>query len=151
MPARTPTVLKMIKGTLRTDRAPVNEPSPAVGIGNAPGYLNEHQVELWNQLRDASPPGLLTAVDRGIFEGYVVLYAARVTAIREWNRGRNSIIVKSRDHARDVVNPYLKEVRRLTEQMRLIEGELGYTPSARSRIDLGNVLPAEARLNKYLA
>jgi hypothetical protein len=48
------------------------------------------------------------------------------------------------------VSAHLREIRRLTEQLRLIETELGFTPASRSRIDLGEA-PVGERLAKYLA
>jgi P27 family predicted phage terminase small subunit len=94
-------------------------------------------VKVWGEVRDASPAGLLHTCDRGCFEGYVVLLAARVIAIQMWNSTGNAVMVKSTDgHSRTQTNPYLKEVRRLTEQMRLLESEFGFTPAARSRISM---------------
>jgi P27 family predicted phage terminase small subunit len=145
-----PTRLKVIAGTLRPGRAPVREPSPSGQLGDAPEYFTDQQRSLWDRCRDDSPDGLLTACDRGIFEGYIVLLAARAECVRLWNIAGGSVLVRSTDHARVVVNPYLKEIRRLTEQLRVLEGELGYTPAARSRIDLGEA-PIPDRLGKYLA
>jgi P27 family predicted phage terminase small subunit len=147
---KKPTRLKVIEGTFRRDRLPVREPSPAGLLGIAPEYFTDQQRALWDRCREESPPGLLTACDRGIFEGYVVLLAARAECVRLWNNSGGTVLVRSTDHERVVVNPYLKEIRRLTEQLRVLEGELGYTPAARSRIDLGEAAPPE-RLAKYLA
>jgi hypothetical protein len=153
MPAAKPTRLKVIAGTLRSDRVPVREPSPTGQLGDAPGFFNDQQRDLWNEFRDTAPFGLLTACDRSIFEGYVLLLYARRKLAKAWNVVGAEPLVKSQDkesRGRLVVSAHLREIRRLTEQLRLIETELGYTPASRSRIDLGEA-PVGDRLKKYLA
>jgi phage terminase small subunit len=143
----------VIAGTLRADRQPVREPSPTGQLGDAPGYFNEQQRVIWNAARDAAPPGLLTACDRTIIEGYSLLAYAREKLAKAWNVAGAEPLVRSQDKdskGRLVVSAHLREIRRLTEQLRLIETELGFTPASRSRIDLGEA-PVGERLAKYLA
>lgn len=146
-----PTHLKLVAGTLRQDRAAPNQPEAYGDLGEPAEYLNALQMEVWRAVRDQAPPGLLTGCDRPAFEGYAVLLAARVTAIRMWNSTGNAVLLRSDQAAtRMIVNPYLKEIRRLTEQLRMLDNEFGFTPAARSRISLpsgGNVADPVA---KYL-
>ena len=150
MPTKRPTQLKLISGTLRPDRQPVREPLPVGQLGDAPEYFTGAQRDVWVELRDGAPPGLLTNLDRGIFEGYVLLRAARDSCAKTWCAGGANPVIRSKDHGRIMPNPYLKEIRRLTEQMRLLENEMGFTPAARGRIDLGEQPPGTT-LSKYLA
>jgi len=144
-----PTHLKLVQGTYRPDRAPVAEPSPADQLGDAPDHLNDEQRSEWAEILQAAPKGLLTRCDRGLIEGYVVLAAARTAAIRTWNATGTHPIVRAGDRRTMVVNPYLKEIRRLTDAMRTLAAEMGFTPSSRGRIDLGE-RDAGGQLSKYL-
>ena len=153
-PKPKPTRLKVVQGTLRANRAIANEPQPEGEIGAAPTYLNAAQRRLWEEVKGQAPAGLLTQVDRHCFEGYIVLLAARATAIRGWNvKTRNQIMVRSPVQAsRNYVNPYLKQIKSLTEQLRTLEGEFGFTPAARTRISISSGRSAvdDPLLRKYM-
>jgi P27 family predicted phage terminase small subunit len=124
-------------GKLRTrhaDRAKT-EPRGLVGLREAPAHLNDEQREIWARLAECSPIGLLERTDSDIFEGYCVLLQARNQAARAFNKTDAAILIKSTpSRGAFISNPYLKEYRRLTELLRLLQGELGYTPAARTRI-----------------
>lgn len=107
---------------------------------------------MWQAIKAYAPPGLLKSCDRNCFEGYVVLVHARAVAIQRWNETNFSILVRGGDdrHHRNIVNPYLKEVRRLTEQCRILEGEFGFTPAARSRISLGQAEEPNDPASRFL-
>ena len=131
----------------------MREPSPTGQLGDAPGFFTDQQRALWDQCRDAAPAGLLTICDRSLFEGFILLLYAREKLAMAWNAVGAEPLVKSKDKeskGRLVVAPQLREIRRLTEQLRLIESEMGFTPASRSRIDLGEA-PVGERLAKYLA
>ncbi len=147
-----PAVLKLISGTARADRMLPNTPEAYGDIGDAPDYLNEQQRHMWDALKANAPEGLLTACDRPAFEGYAVLCAARAAAIKGWNQTGNAVLLRS-DQAstRMIVNPYLKEVRRLTEQLRTLDAEFGFTPAARTRISLPTGEGIDDPVAKFLA
>jgi|SRR5215510_12828826 len=146
-----PTHLKLVTGTYRPDRAPKNPPEATGTLGAAPAHFNDDQRRVWADLAADAPDGLLTACDRGIFGAYCILFHARILAEQNWNATNNALLIRSDDgHRRAATNPYLREFRRLTDQMRMLEGELGFTPSSRSRINLMERIPGGSKLAKYL-
>jgi P27 family predicted phage terminase small subunit len=78
---------------------------------------------------------MLARTDRDLVEGFAVLVAARQNALDAFNRTGNVILTKD-SNGRPTGNPYLREYRRLTEQLRVLMGELGFTPATRSRVAL---------------
>lgn len=134
-----PTLLKLVSGTYRADRARPNEPVPRGTIGAPPDYLNEAQRAIWNRLVVQAPAGLLTDVDAEAFARYCVLVDTSHRAIAHLN-STNALLVNSPDrrHARTVItNPYLRILRQVCETLRTMDGEFGFTPAARTRISLG--------------
>src|SRR3954470_7749119 len=100
-PLPKPTVLRLVEagGKLRTrfkERAS-REARPPSAIGEPPPYLSRDQLEVWFRLVEAAPDGLLTGADREIFEGFVVLAAARAKICQEFNESTEGVIVKSPD------------------------------------------------------
>jgi P27 family predicted phage terminase small subunit len=134
-----PTALRLVEsgGTLRTrfkERAE-REARPRAAIGEPPGYFSLDQLEVWFRLVEAAPDGLLTGLDRDIFEGFVVLAAARAKLIQQYNDSSRDVIAQSPDaENRWILVAALREYKRLTESLRVLAHELGFTPSARTRV-----------------
>ena len=147
---RKPTILKVIAGTYRPDRSPVNEPAPRPEIGDPPAFLDDPQRVLWDEIVKKSPAGLLTAVDRGLVARYVVTLDAYAEGVKEWNRTGKVRIVTTPE-GRESESPLLKALRRDLDPLRAMEAELGYTPAARSRIDIPDDGKAKGKLAKYIS
>jgi len=139
---RTPTALRIVQGggKLRSkfkERAR-REPHGQLGLPPAPEHLNPEQRSIWQRIESTAPPGVLQLADADLVEGYAVLIQARNQAARMFNATGAMVLVKSdrRELNREgfIVNPYLKEYRRLTELLRLLQGELGFSPASRTRI-----------------
>jgi P27 family predicted phage terminase small subunit len=134
-----PTALRLVEagGNMRTrfkERAK-QEPRVRSPIGEPPAYLALDQLEVWFRLADAAPDGLLTGLDRDIFEGFVVLAAARAKLIKQYNDSSREVIAQSPDDEnRWILVASLREYKRLTESLRVLAHELGFTPSARTRV-----------------
>src|SRR5262245_2896317 len=122
----TPTALRLVQqgGKLRARHAnkAKREPVPELGVGDPPGHLTDEQVSIWCRLRDDSPVGLLTKCDRDLFEGYCVILAARNVAARKANAGGSGSV--------RALSTYV----RLTDQLRHLQAQLGYSPAARTRV-----------------
>ena len=136
---RTPTALRIVQGggKLRSkfkERAK-REPHGQLGLPPPPAHLNEEQRSIWERIDAAAPPTLLETNDAELLEGYVLLIQSRNQAARMFNQTGAMVLIKS-DASKGafIVNPYLKEIRRLTETLRLLQGELGFSPAARTRI-----------------
>ena len=133
-----PTALRLVKqgGKLRAKHAikAAREPCPALGLPVAPAYFNAEQKRIRARLVKDSPDGLLTRVDGDLVDGYVMLVQARNQAARMFNESGAAVLCPSAANGTLVVNPYLKEYRRLTELLRVLQADLGYSPAARTRI-----------------
>jgi phage terminase small subunit len=136
-----PTALRLVEagGNMRTrfkERAR-QEPRPRSPIGAPPPYFSVDQLEVWFRLIEAAPEGLLTGCDRDIFEGFVVLAAARAKLCEQYNASSRDVIAQSPDDEnRWILVASLREFKRLTESLRVLSHELGFTPAARTRVQL---------------
>jgi P27 family predicted phage terminase small subunit len=150
-----PTALRLIEsgGKMRgrfVDRAK-REPKGIPGLPPPPPHMNAEQRAIWERLVADSPDGLLERADADVFEGYVVLLQMRNQAVRALNETTNNqILMRSTERNKaHIVNPFLKEYRRLTELMRQLQNDLGYSPAARTRIAINR--PGEADpLDRFL-
>ena len=111
------------------------EPRPESPIGEPPLYLDGDQLEVWFRLVEAAPAGLLTGLDRDVFEGFVVLAAARVKLCRQYSGDAGEILTKAPDdEKRYILIAWLREYKRLTESLRVLAHDLGFSPAARTRV-----------------
>jgi len=109
--------------------------TPRSPVGDAPASFNDDQRAIWTRLVEDAPPGLLTGVDRDLLVNYVVTVAARDKALVLFNETGCQVLVRAAEgHTGTVTNPLMRELRRLAESMRMLQGELGFTPSARARV-----------------
>jgi phage terminase small subunit len=145
-PLPKPTVLRLVesggkpRGKYRERLK--REVRPTSAIGEPPSYFTLDQLEVWFRLVGAAPDGLLTGCDRDIFEGFVVLAAARARLCEQYNESTRHVIAPSPDDEnRWVLVASLREFKRLTESLRVLAHELGFTPAARTRV---LVAPPEA-------
>ena len=65
---KTPTKIKIVKGTFRKHRENKNEPMPEKPLGDPPGCLDDLQKKVWEELAAIVPAGILTDADRIILE-----------------------------------------------------------------------------------
>src|SRR5262245_45775337 len=141
-PMPKPTVLRLVesggrmRGRFKARAA--QEPRPETPIGAPPRHLAADELEVWFRLLQAAPEGLLTGLDRDVFEGFVVLAAARARICAQYSATSREIFetVKDRENGptRHILAYELREYRRFTEALRVLSHELGFTPAARTRI-----------------
>ena len=148
---RKPSALKIIQGTYRPERAPKSEPKPKVGLGKPPPVFNHRQRVLWRSIASDCPVGLLTRADRRTFARYVVGVDKWLMAVKEWNASGNALLVDLENGGK-TEHPLLKVIRRDMDPLRALENEMGFTPAARTRIDLAAYASEpveESKLKKY--
>jgi phage terminase small subunit len=148
-PLPKPTVLRLVesggKPRGRFKERAKHEARPESPLGPPPRYLNLDQLEVWFRLVGASPAGLLTGCDREIFEAFVVLAAARSRICEQFNNSSSDVIVQSTDdEKRWILVASLREFKRLSESLRILGQELGYSPAARTRVQ---IKPAEVAVD----
>jgi P27 family predicted phage terminase small subunit len=138
-PAPKPTALSLIDsggklGTAARRRAK-HEAQVLDALGDPPEGFTDAQREAWLSISRRAPLGLLTSADREVFSGFVVTAALRAQTLALFNRSGGSVLVRDAHHDNTLVlNPLMREYRRMTEQLRLLGGELGFSPAARARL-----------------
>jgi|SRR5579862_3110307 len=138
-----PTALHLVDGTYKKlaaadKRRRAQEPRAEVGVGAPPPEFNADQLAVWQRVVADAPPGLLTRTDHDVVVGYAALVSARLVALKLYNASGAQPLIRDRDGSRLVLNPFLRELKRLSEQLRLLQAELGFTPSARVRVSVAN-------------
>ena len=124
-----PTHLKVMRGTLRKDRLNRNEPQVAPAFPACPRHLGQEAKREWRRVsKELRAMGLLTKVDRAALAMYCDARGRWVEALR-----RYGVMVKS-PSGFPMQSPYLAVANKAMEQMRLLLGEFGMSPSARTRI-----------------
>lgn len=82
-----PTHLKLLKGTLRKDRAPKREPQPPAKVPSCPRWLHPIAKQEWRRIvKVLEPLQLVTPADRAALAAYCEAYAVwweATRAIRE--------------------------------------------------------------------
>lgn len=114
MPARKPTKLKQIKGTLRKGRQKANEVTPEVAFPEPPAWLAGPALDEWKRIADeVEDLGYVSRLDRGVLTLYCVLWA-RIAEAGQGNGGP----LKAAEVA----------------QFRACSSSLGFDPASRGRI-----------------
>jgi len=146
----TPTYLKLVKGTARAGRTPPNEPKPRGNLDTPPPDLSPAELELWNYYKENAPLGLLTNVDREILRmwcGSCALYSRAAADVAK--RGPYLKPKRRKVNGRwrypkpgeETPNPSVWTMNKQALIARGFASELGFSPAARTRIDLSSTLP----------
>ena len=133
---KKPTELKIIQGTFRKDRANLREPKvKGVLSAEPPAHLTDEQKEIWRYALERAPYGLLKPLDLSVMEIWVVAYSLyKDAAIKVRESGQ---VVRS-PSGYPIVNPYLGNLNKQSVIMLKAASEMGFTPSSRSRIVIGD-------------
>ena len=138
-PYKTPTKLKLLRGTYRADRAPKAEPVPTSAPPDCPAQLSGEAKVEWERLSaELAALGLLTGVDRAALAAYCDNWAAWIGAVAKCKKDGN--VIAARD-GRLVINPYFSIKKRSADLMHKFLTEFGMTPASRTRI---SAKPVEA-------
>ncbi|MDP9236719.1 MAG: phage terminase small subunit P27 family [Chloroflexota bacterium] len=128
-----PTKLKLIRGTLRSDRRNAKEASLSSGLPTCPRALSPAAKREWKRVaHELAQAGLLTRVDRAGLAAYCAAWSRWIEA-EEALRTYGTIIKSPSGYP--MVSPYFSVASKSLEQMRLLLGEFGMTPSSRSRVN----------------
>ena len=151
--APKPTALSLIDsgGKLSTAarRRAKHEAQVLAALGEPPDDFTDEQREAWVAIAALAPVGLLTSADREVFAGFVVTATLRARALALFNRSGGNVLVRDTHHdGALVLNPLMREYRRMTEQLRSLGAELGFSPASRAR--LASILANEEGKNDDL-
>jgi phage terminase small subunit len=146
-----PTALLKLQGTLiqhrHANRADPDAPGD-LAQKPAPEWMTEAQRILWTEILLDAPRGLLRRIDWVVFANYVEVvdrHAKAVQAQRQLDEGQAMpFLVKRKDGPG--VSPYLRIINHCVLIMRNLQGEMGFTPSARARFKVpdGKTIDADA-------
>lgn len=127
-----PTILKMLSGTLRKDRANPHEAEPRRRLPSCPAVLQGEARREWHRMgRRLLHAGLLTEIDGPGLMGYCIAYGRLLDAeakLREYGS------VMKIPGGRLAHSPYISIANKALDQMRAMLVEFGMTPSSRSRV-----------------
>lgn len=139
-PVPTPSALKRLRGTFRSDRAG-NEPV-AVGKPSCPGWLKDTDArkEYRRLVRLLSTMGVLGAVDGNALTRYVLTWVRwrRIVQTLEQNSAAEVMVLKDGGGKVKMmqVSALHSVARSLADELGRLEAGFGMTPSARSRINV---------------
>lgn len=130
-----PTVIENLYGRPGKRAPPKDEPIPEGELGDPPEQLSPAQAKIWQYYLSNSPKGLLTPIDRGVMAVYVIAESLFLQAV-ELQAKRPMVTAGTVTKSGTVltVSPYLRIIREFATEMRGAAYELGFTPSARTKI-----------------
>lgn len=146
-PPPKPTAQKKREGTYRKDRDVGAELAPPPGVPVAPKWLDKDARAEWErvvpQLVDLN---VLTGLDGGALERYCVAHSNWVHAQRDVQK--HGMVIKTPFGPQK--NPAIKVAQDERAAARLLAGELGLSPSARSRVKVPEKAPAADKTESFL-
>lgn len=129
---RTPSKLKVIKGTDQPCRMNPDEAEPEVAIPSPPDHLNQEASVEWGRIsKELYDLGLLTQIDRTALAGYCQSYGRWVKA--ENNIAQSGPVIKT-TNGNVIQSPFVSMANKCLEIMHRYLTEFGMTPAARSRV-----------------
>lgn len=139
----TPTMLKIIRGN--PGCRPINkaEPRPVGDLKEPPAWMDPLMQEAWNYAIENAPPGLLKRLDAGALATWVAAHVTFQIAVMEVRKGGLLTRASKKEGAGIIQNPFLAIQNKQAIIMLRAASEMGFTPSSRSRIMLGELMPTE--------
>jgi P27 family predicted phage terminase small subunit len=130
----TPTHLKRLNGN--PSKRPLNEsePVPEGDLYAAPKWMSDSQREGWAYAISNAPYGLLKKLDSSILAIWVVAEDLHREAVEKVNQ--YGLLTKSPNAGLPLQSPYLAILNKQAQIMLKAAGELGFTPSSRSRVQI---------------
>mgnify|MGYP000896210076 FL=1 len=130
-----PTHLKLLAGNPGKRPLNRNEPRPQGDLHDAPEWLTDEQKAGWTYAIANAPAGLMKRLDRAALTAFVVaedMHRQASVAV-----GKFGLVTKSQTLGVPMQNPYLPIVNRQAQIMLKAAAELGFSPSSRSRVQVG--------------
>jgi P27 family predicted phage terminase small subunit len=147
-PAPKPTALKLIAGNPGHREISGDEPLPPAGAPDAPSFVDERALQVWNALVPRiARVGLARSIDGGPLERYCVMFVQwrdcqefiRKNGAEYAVRGEPRLVNGVEKPGRVLYfreYPAVARAAKLSRDMLQIEREYGLTPAARTRIRL---------------
>lgn len=143
----TPTHLKVLRGNPGKRAINHREPKPDGDLFEAPEWMTDSQRAGWAYAIANAPPHLLKRLDRSVLVVWVVaedMHRDASCAVAKYG-----LITKSPVKGDPMQNPYLAIINKQASIMLKAASELGFSPSSRSRVQIGGA--ADDQDNPYAA
>ena len=129
---KTPTKLKVIKGTDQPCRMNPDEAEPDLAIPTPPEHLSQEASVEWGRVsQELYQLGLLSRIDRAALAGYCQAYGRWVESERLLTQ--KGIMVKT-TNGNVIQSPLVGIANKSLEMMHKFLIEFGMTPAARARV-----------------
>jgi P27 family predicted phage terminase small subunit len=142
-----PTALKVLAGN--PGNRPLN-PAEPVAVGDLvepPAFFNERKREIWYDALRAAPKDVLKQIDQSLLMTWVIAFEAMEKATLEADQHPGGVSTTTKGETK--VHPSVTVQTRMAALLLKASGDLGFTPSARSRFRLGDLTPK--KVNAFAA
>jgi P27 family predicted phage terminase small subunit len=102
-----------------------------------PSWLTKRQRQLWREILADAPYGLLRRIDRQLLVNYVELaerHERAAIALQKLDEVAGATPLLSGSGAAMTVSPYVQIMDRCVLLMTRLQGQMGFTPSARATL-----------------
>ncbi len=130
-----PTALRAIDGNAGHRPLNKNEPIPEGDLFAAPSHLTLSQKKIWDHAIDNAPRGLLRELDSNMLLIWVVASDLHQQAVHQVQQ--KGMIILTPTQGIEQQSPYLQIINKQAELMLRSASELGFSPTSRTRITLG--------------
>jgi P27 family predicted phage terminase small subunit len=128
------THLKILRGNPGKRAINKNEPLPVGDLVDPPEWLTESQKAGWNYAIENAPRGLLKKLDRSILVAWVVaedIHRKAAAKVEQYG-----LIAKAPQTGTPIQSPWLPVLNKQAQILLRAAEQLGFTPSARSRVQV---------------
>lgn len=128
-----PTHLKLVQGNPGKRKIARKEPRPKGDLDAPPPWLTDSQKKGWAYVLEHAPKGLLKRLDRAVLVSWIVAEDLHRQAVELLNGSQ--LLVRT-PGGMPIQSPYLQIVNKQAELMIRAAGEMGFSPAARTRIEM---------------
>ena len=129
-----PTHLKILRGNPGKRRLNSHEPLPEGDLKDPPDWFSDSQKAGWNYAIDHAPDGLLKRLDCSALVAWVVAQDMHRQATEMV--ARHGLLIRAPVTGAPIQSPYIPIVNRQATIMLRAAEQLGFTPVARSRVQI---------------
>jgi len=144
--------LKIVAGNPGKRALNKSEPKAQAWLDAAPDWFDDLQREYWVEALKAAPPMLLSTMDEGLLVVWVcaaVIHRRAVIAQTAVDQGKAAPLLTKTPGGMPVQSPYVGIINKQAVVMLKAASEMGFTPSARCRINLGEASGTENPFEQF--
>jgi len=140
-------MLKLLAGNPGRRALNEDEPMPEGDLHESPPELSARQVTIWKSAIENTPRGLLRHLDGSLLRTWVVACSRYEEA--EAMLQKYGMVIKSPEKGIPIQSPYMAILNRQALIMMKAGAELGFSPSARTRISSPSSQTNKNRFQKF--